>query len=116
MALLLTFKEKSEKLYHKKITEYKNQSKKTRQLLNNVTNKVKNKYNIIDHTKVPGIDYFGPIEIAKQFGKYFSAIGTYMEKGIPRCAHNVNHYISKIPYCDRAIFYINVHGMKYQTL
>ena len=71
-----------------------------------MTNKVKNKYNIIDHIKVDGVDYFGPKEIAKQFSEYFSAIGTNMKNGIPRYTHNVDHYISKIPYCDTTIFYI----------
>ena len=51
-----------------------------------------------------GIDYFEPKEIAKQFGEYFSTVGTNMEKEIPSNTHNVDHYISKIPYCDRIIF------------
>ena len=62
--------------YHTKCSEFKNNAKKLWELINKIIGKTSDKSSIINYIKVNEVDILNEKEIANEFGKYFSTVGT----------------------------------------
>ena len=64
-----------EQYYHTQCIELKNNTRKIQQLINRITSKKLNKQMVIERLSVENLKIESSIEIAEEFGKYFSQIG-----------------------------------------
>ena len=84
------------KYFHDKCNEFRNDTSKLWRVINNITGKMNNKSNIIDHIRIENVRCYNSQLIANEFGKFFSSIGkTYAEK-IPKSRLPESHYLDKI--------------------
>ena len=90
--------------FTKKFNEYKTKTRKTWQLINNFIKKSPDKSGIISKLIHNDKEYNNGEEMANEFGKYFSQIGTKMEKKIPMSKKDIKHYNSKIPRTIASLF------------
>ena len=66
--------------YHSKCSEYKNNTSKLWQTINEIVGKVNDKSCVIDHITVNGVMDSTAKGIGKAFGKFFSSIGKCYSK------------------------------------
>ena len=85
------------RFYICKVEEYKNNTKKLWQLLNDVVNKTKNRGSIIPYITVDGLKTYNPIKIANSFGQFYSELGKNLASKIPNSSLSVSKYIDAIP-------------------
>ena len=90
--------------YNSKCEEYRNNTSKLWKVINNITGKISNKSDIIDHIKIKNVRCYSSQLIANEFGEFFSSIGrTYAQK-IPKAQFPINHYVDKIKMQPKSIF------------
>ena len=63
------------RFYICKVEEYKNNTKKLWELLNDMVNKTKNRGSIIPNITVDGLKTYNLTKIANSFGKFYSELG-----------------------------------------
>ena len=86
-----------EQYYRQKALDYKKNTRKLWQLINNVIRKRSCAGNIIPYITVDGIKISNPSDIANNFGKFYSTLGESLAQNIPRSKVGVNDYLAKIP-------------------
>ena len=75
---------------------FKNNTKKLWQTINEVSGKFSDKSGIIDHITVDPINYYQAKQIANEFGNYFGNIGKKFANKIPRALKSISWYLEKI--------------------
>ena len=83
---------------------FKNNTRKLWQTINEVSRKLTDKSNIIDHITVDAIDYYQPKQIVNGFGNYFGNIGKKFANKIPRALKSVSSYLEKIRQNSSSLF------------
>ena len=92
-----------EQYYRQKALDFKKNTRKLWQLINNVIQKRSYAGSIIPYITVDGIQISNPSDIANNFGKFYSTLGENLAQNIPRSKVSVNDYLAKIPQ--------NLHSM-----
>ena len=83
--------------YQTKCTEYKKNSKKLWELINNTISKVRHKGNIIPFITVDGIKKHSPKDIANHFGEFYANLGLDLASKIFPGITGIDDYMMKIP-------------------
>ena len=90
--------------FNKKCEDFKNNSRKLWQLINQITGKVKPKSHTIECLKIDNLKRYGPHEITKGFCDHFANVGkNYAEKLGPSSVL-VETYIDQITQNDNCMF------------
>ena len=92
-----------EQYYRQKALDFKKNTRKLWQLINNVIQKRSYAGSIIPYITVDSIKIPNPSDIANNFGKFYSTLGESLAQNIPRSKVSVNDYLAKIPQ--------NLHSM-----
>ena len=79
---------------------FKKNTKKLWQTINEVSGNFSDKSGIIDHITVDVIDCYQPKQIANEFGSYFGSICEKFARKIPKLVKSVSHYLGKIRLID----------------
>ena len=97
-------KRQAQELYYReKALDFKKNTKKLWQLINNVIQKRSHAGSIIPYIIVDGIKISNPSDIANNFGKFYSTLGESLAQNIPKSKIGINDYLAKIPQ--------NLHSM-----
>ena len=83
--------------YTSRVIEFKNNTKKLWQILNNIINKTRHRGSIIPYITIDGLKTYHPSKIANTFGKFYSNLGKDLAAKIPKGNLNVDHYLNRIP-------------------
>ena len=84
--------------YHRaKCNEYKTNSQKLWQLINTKVSKTKHSGSVISHIMVDSIKIFYTKQIADQFSKFYSNLGSDLASNIRPGNRSIANYISAIP-------------------
>ena len=80
--------------YRKKCSQFKQNTKKLWGIINETIKKVKHRGSIIPHIMVNGIKVMKPKEIAKNFGEFYSQLGSELAKKIVPGTTSIMDYTS----------------------
>ena len=92
--------------YHVKCVEYKHNTSKLWQTINEIVGKSSNKTYITDHVKVNGIDDYTVNGIGNAFGNFFSNVGKNYAEKIPKSKRSIKSYLETIWRNQESIFLI----------
>ena len=82
--------------YNTKSVEYKHNTKKLWQLLNQTVNKCKSRGSIIPYVTINGLHTYYLKKIANSFGKFYSELGSSLASTISRGTKTIDHYLNAI--------------------
>ena len=88
------------KYYSDKSTEFKSNTRKSWDLMNQMIGKIKNKGCSISCLTVEGVKVYGKKMIADEFAKFYSKVGETLASKITNGAVPVEQYLSQIPRLD----------------
>ena len=83
--------------YRTKCINYKNNTKKLWQVINQMISKCKNSGSIIPFLSINGIRTNNPKQITNKFGSFYSSLGSTLASKIPKGTQDISHYIQKLP-------------------
>ena len=92
------------KFYKDKCVEYKQNTTKLWQLINDIIHKTHDKSCIIDCIKVNNIEIYDKQRISNAFGEYFSSLGENFANKIKKPINNINTYLNVINRNPNSIF------------
>ena len=90
--------------YSLKCEDFKRNTKKLWNLINEITKKTTNKGDIIDSLDIDGVISYDSTKIANEFGSYFASIGKNLAEKTPSPEQSVDDYIAKIEQNPRSMF------------
>ena len=90
--------------YQGKCREYKNETRKLWNVINNITGKKRNKENMIESLKVGKIKTNDANSITNTFCKFFANVGKEYANKIPAGTHSIRYYLDKIPQNPQTMF------------
>ena len=90
--------------YHNVCTEYKLNTRKLWEIINQTISKESNKTYIIDKLKVENITYDHSADISNQMANYFSTVGTKYAQNIKKPKCGISEYLAKINRNDKSLF------------
>ena len=73
-------------------------------IINSITGKTNNKYDIVDYLKVNNVEIHKRDEIATEFAKHFSNVGACFANKIPTPKRTSTDYLSNIPSSNVSLF------------
>ena len=91
--------------YRNKCVEYRSNTKKLWQIINEVSGKIKDKSTVINCIKIKNVKTYSSIKITNEFGKYFSEIGESFASRIKASNQNKNHYLNKMRQFEKSLFF-----------
>ena len=94
------------KYYLQKCVEFKDNTKKLWQIINQMSGKLNDKSSIIDCIKINDIPQYSPNKITNAFGDYFSSVGEKMANKIKKPKIDVSQYINKISLNEKSMFWV----------
>ena len=107
--LLTRLKRRSKMLYYQNLClDYRNNSKKLWQIINEVSGKIKDKSSVIECLKINNIRTYSSSKITNEFGNYFSKVGNQFASKIKKPTHADTHYLNKISSIQKSVFLIPV--------
>ena len=103
--VLLKTKRTARQLYYRKLCkEFRYNSQKLWKIINSITGKTNNKYDIVDYLKVNNVEIHKRDEIATEFAKHFSNVGAYFGNKILTPKRTSTDYLSNIPSSNASLF------------
>ena len=103
--ILLKTKRTARQLYYRKLCkEFRYNSQKLWKIINSITGKTNNKYEIVDYLKVNNVEIHKREEIATEFAKHFSKVGACFANKIPAPKRTSTDYLSNIPSSNVSLF------------
>ena len=107
--LLTRLKRRSKMLYYQNLClDYRNNSKKLWQVINEVSGKIKDKSSLIEFLKINNIITYSSNKITNEFGNYFSKVGGLFASKIKNLIHTDTHYLTKLSGLQKSIFLLPV--------
>ena len=97
---------RKEDYYKNKCIEYRSNSSKLWRMMNKLTNKERDKTNMIECLMINNIMEYRAKIIAQEFGKHFSRIGMDYAKKVGKPKKNIDHYVTNIPINPKSIFLV----------
>ena len=95
----------AKRLYHNnKCEEYRNNSKKLWQLINEVIGKSSDKSSTIDYLTISGIKEYGATKITNTLAKYFSNVGHQYASKIPNPRQSVDNYLRLLQRNGKSLY------------
>ena len=87
--VLLKAKRTARELYYRQLCkEFRYNSQKLWKIINSITGKTNNKYDIVDYLKIKNLEIHNRDEIANEFAKHFSSVGACYAKKNPDIQKN----------------------------
>ena len=83
--------------YRTKCINYKSNTKKLWQVINQMISECKNSGSIIPFLSINGIRTNNPKQITNKFGSFYSSLGSTLASKIPKGTQDISHYMQKIP-------------------
>ena len=106
---LVKIKRAAHKAYYtSKCVEFKRNTKKLWQLINNISGKVNNKTKLVECLSINNIDHYDANSIANEFGKHFSTVGKKFAEAIPALVKPSMSFIEKIILNEKSMFLYEV--------
>ena len=103
--VLLKTKRTVRQLYYRKLCkEFRYNSQKLWKIINSITGKTNNKYDIVDYLKIKNVEIHNRNEIATEFAKHFSSVGACFANKIPTSKRTSTDYLSNIPSSNTSLF------------
>ena len=102
--------------YYNQCIEFKSNTKKLWQMVNNITGKVSNKRTIIDSLRIDSIEYTNRKAVSDQMCKYFSTIGHKFASKIPSSVVSIEDYNKKINKNSSTIFLAPTNHLEISNL
>ena len=90
--------------YLGKCEDFRSNTKKLWQLINNVCSKQNDKTNCIDRLRVGNIEHNNLEKITNEFARYFSTVGDSFASKVGTSHTSVQNYIKKIPRSPKSLF------------
>ena len=90
--------------YEGKCIEYKNNTKKLWQIINEVSGRINDKTSLIDYITVDEVRVYQGPKIANHFAQYFSTVGKTFAEKIPKPAKDIAYYLSCIRQNELSLF------------
>ena len=96
----------AKRLYHNnKCEEYRNNSKKLWQVINEVIGKTRDKSTTIDYLTIAGIKEYGAKKISNSLAKYFSRVGQQYASNIPNPKQSVEMYLRLLQRNHESLYF-----------
>ena len=92
------------KYYEGKCLEYRTNTKKLWQIINEVSGNTNDKTSLIDYITVDQVRMYQGPKIANHMAKYFSTVGRTFAEKIPKPSKNITHYLSWIRQNESSLF------------
>ena len=73
-------------------------------IINSITGKTNNKYDIVDYLKIKNVEIHNRDEIATEFAKHFLSVGACFANKIPTPKRTSTDYLSNIPSSNASLF------------
>ena len=102
--------------FNKKCIEYKQNSRKLWQLINQVINKIPKKSQVIESLRIGNLVKYSPQEITKGFCDHFAQIGRSYASRISTSRVLVETYSSKIKMCASSLFLLPTDKTEIRSL
>ena len=103
--VLLKAKQTARQLYYRQLCkEFKYNSQKLWKIIDSITGKTNNKYEIVDYLKIKNLEIHNRDVIATEFAKHFSNVGACYAKKIPTPKRTSYDYLSSIPSSNASLF------------
>ena len=103
--LLNRLKRRSKLLfYQNKCIEFRNNSKRLWQIINELSGKIRNKSTVINWIKINDIKTYSSKKITNEFGKYFSEIGEKFANKKKNSKNTSTNYLNKNKLHDKTLF------------
>ena len=96
--------------------EYKTNTKKLWQLINQTISKCKINGSIMPFLTVDGMKTYNPLNISNTFGKFYSSLGQMLAATITLGKYPINHYIQKIPRTVNSLVLALTSQLEIETL
>ena len=94
-------------LYYRQLCkEFRYNSQKLWKIINSITGKTNNKYDIVDYLTIKNLEIHNRDEIAIEFAKHFSSVGACYANKIPTSKRTSTDYLSSIPSSNASLFLI----------
>ena len=102
---LAKIKRSAKRLYYEgKCLEYKNNTKKLWQVINEVSGQTNDKTSLIDYITIDKVRVYQGAKITNHFANYFSTVGKCFTERIPKPKKNIAHYLSCIRQNESSLF------------
>ena len=92
------------KYYFDKCEEFRNNTKKLWQTINQLCGKTNDKTSVITSLMVGNSRCYDTTKIANEFGDYFTNVGETYARKIPPSQNSINYYLSKLQSSTKSIF------------
>ena len=102
--------------YTSKCVEFKRNTKKLWQLINNISGKVNNKTELVECLSINNIDHYDANSITNEFGKHFSTVGKKFAEAIPTPVKPSMSFIEKIILNEKSMFLYEVTESEIRNL
>ena len=90
--------------YQDRCYEYRAQTKKLWQMINDIACKSNDKSGLIDFLKIDGIKEYSATGISNGFAKYFAHVGKNFAHKIPDPQKHVSEYLKRLQSCTHSVF------------
>ena len=90
--------------YYSKCTEFRQNTKKLWQVINQIAGKCNDKTTIINCLKIDNIRVYNSQQICNNIGKYFSTVGESYASKINNSKQNIDEYVSNITRTKNSLF------------
>ena len=94
--------------FRQKFIDFEDNSRLLWKTINEVLGKSNDKNSSIDMLKVNNIEFHKPLDIANQFSKYFTTVGTYLAKSIGPATSKPMDGLKKFPRENDSIFLYSI--------
>ena len=104
-SVLSKTKRTAKRLYYEgKCQEYRSNTKKLWQIINEVSGRTNDKTSLIDYITVDQVQMYQGPKISNHFAKYFSTVGKTFAEKIPKPTRDISHYLSCIRQNESSLF------------
>ena len=104
-SVLSKTKRTAKRLYYEgKCQEYRSNTKKLWQIINEVSGRTNDKTSLIDYITVDQVRMYQGPKISNHFAKYFSTVGKTFAEKIPKPTKDISHYLSCIRQNEFSLF------------
>ena len=115
-SLIKTKRAARKAFYVNKCAEFKRNTKKLWQLINNISGKINNKTELVECLSINNIDHYDATSITNEFGKHFSNVGKKFVESIPTPPKPSRNFIEKIILDEKSMFLYDVTESEIRNL
>ena len=115
-SLIKTKRAAHKAFYVNKCAEFKRNTKKIWQLINNISGKINNKTELVECLSINNMDHYDANSITNESGKHFSTVGKNFAESIPTPMKPSKNFIKKIILNEKSMFLYDVTESEIRNL